>query len=474
MEGRARNAGILAMEVYFPVTFVNQQKLEEFDGVSPGKYTIGLGQNNMACVGDDEDAASIALTAVSSLMRKYSIPYDKIGRLEVGTESLIDKCKSVKTTLMQLFHNHQNYHLQGVDCINACYGGTSALLNAVHWIASDYWDEKSLAIVVAVDIAIYAAGSARCSGGVGAVAMLIGENAPLHIEPKLEGTYMRDVHDFYKPVGISSEYPIVNGKYSIDSYLLALHYAYKQYKSKFKLKFGTSFCLDHADYLLFHCPYSKLVQKAFANMMLDDFICSLEDHAAGNKNSCRACNERWAKVHSMKEAALQLQSQRESNYSNRELEDAFIKLSQPDFTAKVLPSLYLAKEVGNMYCASLYGSLISLLHNIQAQNLVGKRLLLFSYGSGLAASLFSIHVRPGFESILNSIVEKVNLGQRLANRIEVSPTEFTQLLDLREKMYTSSDYIPKHTQHQTDSTYYIKAIDKNYQRMYQTKQTDTL
>ena len=39
-----------------------------------------------------------------------------------------------------------------------------------------------LAIVVAADIAVYAAGSARSTGGAGAVAMLVGPDAPLVME----------------------------------------------------------------------------------------------------------------------------------------------------------------------------------------------------------------------------------------------------------------------------------------------------
>lgn len=35
------------------------------------------------------------------------------------------------------------------------------------------------ALVVAADIAVYASGNARCTGGAGAVAMLVGPNAPL-------------------------------------------------------------------------------------------------------------------------------------------------------------------------------------------------------------------------------------------------------------------------------------------------------
>lgn len=63
--------------------------------------------------------------------------------------------------------------VQGVDSLNACYGGTAALFNAVNWVESRAWDGR-LALVVAADIAMYAAGPARPSGGCGAIAMLIG------------------------------------------------------------------------------------------------------------------------------------------------------------------------------------------------------------------------------------------------------------------------------------------------------------
>ena len=33
--------------------------------------------------------------------------------------------------------------IEGVDTTNACYGGTSALFNAINWIESSYWDGKN-------------------------------------------------------------------------------------------------------------------------------------------------------------------------------------------------------------------------------------------------------------------------------------------------------------------------------------------
>ena len=44
------------------VQCISEEDLEVFDGVSKGKYTIGLGQQYMACTDDREDINSFALT----------------------------------------------------------------------------------------------------------------------------------------------------------------------------------------------------------------------------------------------------------------------------------------------------------------------------------------------------------------------------------------------------------------------------
>jgi hydroxymethylglutaryl-CoA synthase len=163
---------------------------------------------------------SIALTTLSSLFRKYSIDPNSIGRLEVGTETLLDKSKSCKSVLMQLFEKSGNLNVEGVDTVNACYGGTNAVFNAINWIESSAWDGRN-AVVVAGDIALYNKGNARPTGGVGCVAMLIGPDAPLVFEPGLRGTYITHAYDFYKP-DFNSEYPYVDGQFSLRCYTEAV------------------------------------------------------------------------------------------------------------------------------------------------------------------------------------------------------------------------------------------------------------
>ena len=90
-------------------------------------------------------------------MEKYGVSFSDIGFLEVGTESVLDKSKSVKTVLMSLFEKSGNFDVEGIDTKNACYGGTAGVFHAVDWIESSSWDGR-LALIVAADIATYAAG----------------------------------------------------------------------------------------------------------------------------------------------------------------------------------------------------------------------------------------------------------------------------------------------------------------------------
>jgi hydroxymethylglutaryl-CoA synthase len=56
----------------------------------------------------------------------------------------------------------------------------------------------------------------------------------------------------------------------------------------------------------------------------------------------------------------------------------------------------LAKQLGNIYTGSLYNGLLSLLHD-ENICLDRKKIMLFSYGSGCASSMFMASVREGYK-----------------------------------------------------------------------------
>lgn len=59
------------------------------------------------------------MTAVTSLLEKYGVDPKQIGRLEVGSETVLDKSKSIKTFLMPIFEvlGLSYLHLNYTNCI---------------------------------------------------------------------------------------------------------------------------------------------------------------------------------------------------------------------------------------------------------------------------------------------------------------------------------------------------------------------
>lgn len=454
--GRPANVGIVAMEVYFPACCVKQEELEEHDGASKGKYTIGLGQDCLAFCTDLEDVISMSLTVVQSLLEKYCIAPERIGRLEVGSETVIDKSKAIKTCLMQLFEECGNGDIEGVDSTNACYGGTAALQNSLNWIESTAWDGR-FALVVAADSAVYAEGAARPTGGAGAVAMLIGPDAPLVMERSFSATHMAHVYDFYKP-DLASEYPVVDGKLSQTCYLQALDLCYRRYCAKFEKRQGKPFMLSEADYVVFHAPYNKLVQKSYARLVYNDFV----------RNPSFVEEDVSAKLQPF--ATLSPAD----SLVNRDLEKVAQQVAKKQYDSKVVPSTLLPKELGNMYCASLYAGLATLLHT-KTEALHGKRVLMFSYGSGLASSLFSFQVHQGQPPFsVSEIVQKMSISEKLNTRIIVDPKAFVTTMHLMETRYGAKDFVPV-SSHSTlrPGTFYLTEVDALYRRRYSRKISTT-
>ncbi|KAJ6619899.1 putative hydroxymethylglutaryl-CoA synthase [Mycena sp. CBHHK59/15] len=429
---RPKDVGILAMEMYFPLRCISETDLEEYDGVSNGKYTIGLGQEYMAFSDDREDINSFALNAVSGLLEKYNIDPKSIGRMDVGTETTIDKSKSVKTTLMSLFAESRNFDIEGIDSKNACYGSTAALYNAINWVESSSWDGRN-AIVFAGDIAVYAKGTARPAGG-----------AAIH------GTYMADTYDFYKP-NLSSEYPLVDGPLSVVTYGQALDSAYNSYKRKTAkaaekaslngqfvdrtdrhtngvnghaigadASESAPFSLEDVDYALFHSPYGKQTIKARA--LLSTAATSLTD---------------------------------------KSVEKTFIAAGKKSFAQKVDPSMACSRRLGNLYTASLYGCLASLISTVSPNELLGKRASLYAFGGGCAGSFWTLKVKGD----TSEMQEKMDLLNRLAKMKVVSCQEFVNALELRKKNHNERSFTPQGSlDYIWPGAYYLAGVDDKYRR----------
>ena len=316
---------------------------------------------------------------------------------------------------MQLFQDVGNTNIEGVDTVNACYGGTNALFNAINWVESSAWDGRD-AIVCAGDIALYKKGNARPTGGAGCVAMLVGPDAPLVFEPGKRGTYMQHAYDFYKP-DLTSEYPVVDGHFSVSCYTEAVDACYKAYNER-EASLQTSRIangvheqsedatpLDRFDHVLFHSPTCKLVAKSYARLLYNDYRVNPEKATFDS-------------------VPKELQNLSYANsLTDKTVEKTFMALSKKKFQTRVQPGIQVPTMCGNMYCASVYGSLVALLSNVTSEDFKSRRIGIFSYGSGLASSFFSMKVVGD----ISPMAKHLNLHERLDARRTVPPETYDEV-----------------------------------------------
>jgi hydroxymethylglutaryl-CoA synthase len=324
--------GIEAISVYFPRSFISMEELAKGQGVTSQRYIQGLGCKKMAIPENHEDTVTMACEASWDLMRRNDVSAKDIGLVVVGTETGVDFSKPVASFVQGLLGLPDDILV--FDTKHACLSGTVALLSACALIERGIVSRKAL--VIACDIARYDLYSrAEATQGAGAVAMLVSNDAPFFVLDQTPSSYFsRDDYDFFRPH--TKDTAVVQGRYSIECYLEACERTFQDHVQR------TGKTLMDFDYFLFHCPFPKMVQKAFDRV-----------YEAEKKRGLKG-----------------------------------LPPLETLYEEKVLPGIRYAGEIGNSYSASLYLCLATLLECAETP-LDGKRVALFSYGSGLCASFFS-------------------------------------------------------------------------------------
>lgn len=469
------NVGIRALEFYFPKNYVAQKDLEEYDGVSSGKYTAGLGLTEMAFCKDNEDICSISLTVTAALLENYKIDPNSIGFLEVGTETLIDKCKTVKSVVCsELLPGVRDIH--GSESKGACFAGTQSIINAMNWVRTNHALRNQNAIVICADIAVYDSGPARCTGGAGAIAFLIGPDAPLVLEDELMGRCVNDVYDFYKPIGGScSEYPAVDGHLSVRTYLNALDECYANFQHWHEKATHIKPKIKDYDAILFHAPFCRLVQKAMARLVYMDVVGNHSVKKNGFTNG--HCLTETSISHKDQQALYALRDMPlEETYMDKEFNKVTIEASQTLFNVKVAPNMEFNRRLGNMYTASLYAQLINLIARSPPSEVINKRILLYSYGGGCESGVFPMRFKldtPKAKSEYELMVTIANSAlKRLDQRNKCTPDVYSAAMKSREDLvHAGAPYTPIHASNGLKmdlfpDTYYLMHIDEKFHRQY--------
>lgn len=245
--------GIDKIGFYSPHLYVDMNKLAVARDVEPAKFTIGIGQEEMALAPITQDAVTLAANAALNILDDAD--KEQIDLVIFGTETGIDHSKSAAVYVHELL-GLQPY-ARSIETKQACYAATGGIQMAKGHIALN---PDSKVLVLGSDVARYGLNtSGEATQGAGAVAMLISKD-PQIMTLEQDSSYMTDdIMDFWRP--IYSDTAFVDGKFSNEQYILFFNKVWEHYKKK------TGRTLDDFEAISYHLPYTKMGLKALRTIL---------------------------------------------------------------------------------------------------------------------------------------------------------------------------------------------------------------
>ncbi len=422
--------GVDDLAIYVPKLYLDYKDFAEARGIDPQKLEYGIGIKKMALADTNQDSACMAANACLRLMQRNHLHPEDIGRLYVATESSLDESKAMNSfvigMLEQIYGEDSFEHAGGIECKFACVSGSYALYDNTNWIRADENNGKA-AVVIVSDIAKYDIGSTgEYTQGAGAVALLIKENPRLMaFDQKVASTTIKNEYDFYRPFG--KETPLVNGSYSNLLYLISVRKAFDSYKEKaiktglIKLKDGESIT-DHIDFFAVHLPYRKMGEKALAYLLRHEWR-----HLPRWKNVVKEVGMAEPQPRDTRGTIESILADTEFMKADEQFRREFMQTSfyNEVYEKKMASSLEASAMIGNLYTASMYMGLRSLLEVEfkKGTELEGKRIGFGSYGSGSSAMVFSAIIQPEYEQV----VKKMDIEQDIGPRQKLGMEEYERL-----------------------------------------------
>ena len=421
-----KKVGIHAASFYLPSIYVDIKDLAIKRDIEYEKLSKGLGLNKMSFPDCDEDPASFAANALIKLIDSNNINPKEIGRIYLGTESAIDSSKptisyavEIVEEILEVSHGKNCFkNTDIVDLTFACVGGVDALQNCLDWVRNE---KQRKAIVIASDQAKYELGSTgEYTQGSGAVAFLIMEDPDLLEISDTWGVATKGVGDFFKPrrtynkidlfkeasrllskevddellletldnsnskfwsdsnskVEVFKEEPIFEGQLSNECYQERILDALNHYDSQEETNFFAS-----SQHLIFHLPYAFHGRRMIFKKWLSWITENGEEDELYKEVGKRSDDKLFIKKASKSKLYLD-----------------FVK-------NKIMPGEIASSEIGNMYSASIFMSLLSLLTNAFKNQIeiTDNKVGFISYGSGSKSKVFSGIVQSGWKEQIKGL-----------------------------------------------------------------------
>mgnify|MGYP001582064688 CR=1 FL=1 len=451
--------GIDALHYHVPNIYLPISALAEARNIEYPKLNKGLGLAGMSVPDVNEDVATMAAQAAINLIAENKIDLTSIGRIYLGTESALDAAKPTATYVVEMVENKFEptfgkralKNCDAVDLTFACVGAVDAMHNCLDWIRNN---DTRKAIVIAADHAKYELNSTgEYTQGAGAVAMLLTSNPSILAIDSTVGVATESVNDFFKPrrtfsrssllqeaanllgqelnaenasallkssthrfwgqdnseVEVHMDEPVFEGQYSNACYTNRIKEALEHFNTQKQTNF-----LKEWNQLIFHLPYAfqgrRMITPMWVNWMIEN----------GNSSILKS------------ESGIDIPEQNSSDWN------AFVKACSKTTAYKTYVNETITKgeiassDIGNMYTASIFMSLISYLFAAAESNedLTGESVGFLSYGSGSKSKVFSGTVQPKWKEK----VVGLNLFKVLKDRTPIDFKTYEQLQKKELKM----------------------------------------
>lgn len=356
--------GIDDLSLYIPAPKMELNRLVERRGKEQPRLERRLrralqttGQEAIRFPDPWEDSATLAAQAAHDLLRRGGERTDprNLRYIAVGTETSVDLSKPIAAYvegMLQKSGEEIPSSLSTFQVQHACAGGTISLLSVSALLQAAGRPSDS-GLVICSDIARYDTPStAEVTQGAGAVAMRVATNPDLlEIDLTSQGYSSQDVDDFFRPLG--SVTAKVKGGYSVQCYHEAFEDAFDDHCRL--LGVDPEKRLRETDLFVLHVPFYKM-------------------------------------------AYLGLQKLAEKKLRVSE-EEAASFVEEKGFIGGIEPTT----QIGNIYSGSAYMALVFLLadeYRKHGDDIVGKQLLLGSYGSGNTMTVLGARIAENAPKVI--------------------------------------------------------------------------
>ena len=324
-----------------------------------------------------EDPVTTAVNAANTILSDED--RRRIELLIVASESGVDYEKPMSTWVQRylgLTANCRNFEVK-----HACYGGTSGLQMAAHWIATGL-NRGAKALLVCTDQSRMHLGKPwEYVLGAGAAAILISDTpAIVELELGKSGYWTHEVSDLIRPTG---KVETGNSETSLVSYIDALDNSFDHFVERNP---------DLADYEkvfkkhVYHAPFGGMTYRAHKTVM-----------------------RRFRRMPKVE--------------------------IQAHFEQRTAASLTHTRRFGGAYSASTFLGLLGLTEHSSDLS-AGDRISVFSYGSGSCSELYSVRYVDG----AREIAVAAGAGDLLKSRREISVEEYESIETQRTELIDRGDY----------------------------------